>query len=113
MKTIGPEELAEVVRQAAQGEAVLHPRVAARLIQEVRGTRGVELNPYTELSDREMEVLRLIADGLSNIRIVEKLVISEKTVKGHVSNILGKLHLTDRTQTAVYAWREGIVRRDQ
>lgn len=113
LKTIGPEELAEVVRKAARGEAVLHPRVASRLIQEVRGTRGVELNPFTELSDREMEVLRLIADGSSNAKIAEKLVISEKTVKGHVSNILGKLHLADRTQAAVYAWREGIVRRDQ
>ncbi len=112
LKDIGPEELADVVRKAAQGEAVLHPRVAARLIQEVQGKRGVALNPFTELSDREMEVIKLIADGLSNAEIAEQLVISEKTVKGHVSNILGKLHLADRTQAAVYAWREGIVRRD-
>ena len=112
LKDIGPDELTEVVRKAAQGEAVLHPRVAARLIQEVQGNRGVNPNPFTELSNREMEVLRLIADGLSNAKIAEQLVISEKTVKGHVSNILGKLHLADRTQAAVYAWREGIVRRD-
>ena len=112
LKDIGPEELADVVRKAAQGEAVLHPRVAARLIQEVQGKRGVDLNPFSELSDREMEVIKLIADGLSNAEIAEQLVISEKTVKGHVSNILGKLHLADRTQAAVYAWREGIVRRD-
>jgi NarL family two-component system response regulator LiaR len=112
LKDIGPEDLAEVVRKAALGEAVLHPRVAARVIQEVRGTRGVEPNPFTELTSREIEVLQLIAEGLSNARIAEKLVISEKTVKGHVSNILGKLHLADRTQAAVYAWREGIVRRD-
>lgn len=112
LKTIGPEELGDVVRQAARGEAVLHPRVAARLIQEVKGSHGAEINPFTELSDREMQVLRLISDGLSNARIAEQLVISEKTVKGHVSNILSKLHLADRTQAAVYAWREGIVRRD-
>jgi len=112
LKDIGSEELADVVRKAALGEAVLHPRVAARLIREVQGTRGVEPNPYTELSDREIEVLQSIADGLSNAKIAEKLVISVKTVKGHVSNILGKLHLADRTQAAVYAWREGIVRRD-
>ena len=112
LKEIGSEELGEVVRKAANGEAVLHPRVAARLIHEVQGTRDVGLNPFTELSDREMEVLRLIANGLSNAQIAEQLVISEKTVKGHVSNILGKLHLADRTQAAVYAWREGIVRRD-
>jgi NarL family two-component system response regulator LiaR len=113
LKDIGPEELAEVVRKAARGEAVLHPRVAARLIQEVQGNRRLSPNPYTELSDREVEVLRLIAAGLSNAKIAEELVISEKTVKGHVSNILGKLHLGDRTQAAVFAWREGFVRRDQ
>ena len=112
LKEIGSEELGEVVRKAANGEAVLHPRVAARLIQEVRGARDVEPNPFTELSDREMEVLRLIANGFPNAQIAEQLVISEKTVKGHVSNILGKLHLADRTQAAVYAWREGIMRRD-
>ncbi|MFC2042917.1 response regulator [Chloroflexota bacterium] len=112
LKDIGSTELAEVARKAAQGEAVINPRVAARLVQEVRGSRDVSPNPFTELTEREMEVLHLIADGLSNARIAEKLVISEKTVKGHVSNILGKLHLADRTQAAVYAWREGIVRRD-
>ena len=112
LKEIGSEELGEVVRKAAKGEAVLHPRVAARLIREVQGARNVDPNPFTELSDREMEVIRLIANGLSNAKIADQLVISEKTVKGHVSNILGKLHLADRTQAAVYAWREGIVRRD-
>jgi len=112
LKDIGSIELAEVVRKAAQGEAVINSRVAARLVQEVRRSQDVTPNPFTELTDREMEVLRLIADGLSNARIAERLVISEKTVKGHVSNILGKLHLADRTQAAVYAWREGIVRHD-
>lgn len=112
LKEIGSEELGEVVRKAANGEAILHPRVAARLIHEVQGARDAVPNAFTELSDREMEVLRLIANGLSNALIAEKLVISQKTVKGHVSNILGKLHLADRTQAAVYAWREGIVRRD-
>ena len=112
LKDIGPAELAEVIRKAAQGEAVLNSRVAARLIQEVQGRRDLSTNPFTDLSDREMEVLRLIAAGSSNAEIAEKLVISEKTVKGHVSNILSKLHLVDRTQAAVFAWREGIVRRD-
>ena len=112
LKDIGPKELADVIRKAARGEAVLNPRVAARLIQEIQGRRDLSTNPFTELSDREMEVLRLIAAGSSNAEIAEQLVISEKTVKGHVSNILSKLHLADRTQAAVYAWREGIVRRD-
>ena len=112
LKDISSTELAEAVRKAAKGEAVINPRVASRLVQEVRGNRDAALNPFTDLTDREMEVLRLVADGLSNANIAEQLVISEKTVKGHVGNILGKLHLADRTQAAVYAWREGIVRRD-
>jgi len=109
LKDIGPEELVEAVRAAAQGEASLHPRIAARLVQELRGDRGQTANPFSELSEREHEVLRLIADGLSNAEIAARLVLSEKTVKGHVSNILSKLHLQDRTQAAVYAWREGLV----
>lgn len=112
LKDVEPEELAEIVRRAAAGEAVLHPRVAARVVRELHGVRAGEANPFRELSDRELEVLRLIADGLSNAEIAAKLIISEKTAKNHVGNILGKLHLADRTQAAVYAWREGIVRRE-
>lgn len=112
LKDISAQELSSVIRRAAQGEAVLHPHVATRLIYEVQGNSAGMPNPFTELSEREMEVLRLIAEGKSNALIAEQLVISGKTVKGHVSNILGKLHLSDRTQAAVYAWREGIARRD-
>jgi NarL family two-component system response regulator LiaR len=112
LKDIEPAALAEAVRQAAQGEAVLHPHVAARVVQELHGSRQESVNVFTELSDRELEVLRLIADGANNSSIAEQLIISEKTVKSHVSNILSKLHLADRTQAAVLAWREGIVRRD-
>jgi len=112
LKSIGPEELGDIVRRAAAGEAVLHPKVAARVVQEISGARQENLNPFTELSEREFEVLRLVAGGKKNAEIAQILVISEKTVKNHVSNILSKLHLADRTQAAVYAWREGIVRRD-
>jgi NarL family two-component system response regulator LiaR len=112
LKDIGPRDLADVVRKAATGEVVLNPRVAARVIQELQSLRGTQANPFTELSERELEVLRLIAAGLSNAEMAEKLVLSEKTIKGHVSNILSKLHLVDRTQAAVYAWREGIVHRE-
>ncbi len=111
LKDVGPDELAETVRRAARGESVLHPRVAARVVQELRGARRDTPHLFTDLSDRELEVLRLIADGLSNAEIAAKLVISEKTVKGHVSNILGKLHMLDRTQAAVYAWQQGLVAR--
>ena len=113
LKDVGPVELANAVRKAAAGEAVLHPRVAARVVQELHGTRSEGVNPFTELSEREMETLHLIADGLNNSEIAERLTISDKTVKSHVSNILSKLHLADRTQAAVYAWREGVVRRSE
>lgn len=113
LKEISPDDLADVVRKAADGEATLHPRVAARVIRELQGLRPDQINPFTELSDREMEVLRLIADGLANKEIADQLYLSEKTIKGHVSNILSKLHLQDRTQAAIFAWREGIVRRDE
>src|SRR5436305_14192126 len=112
LKDVGPEELADTVRKAARGESVLHPRVAARVVQELRGTRSDTPNLFTDLSDRELEVLRLIADGLSNADIADKLVISEKTVKGHVSNILSKLHMFDRTQAAVFAWQQGLMRKE-
>jgi NarL family two-component system response regulator LiaR len=112
LKDVSAEELASAVRKAAMGEAVLHPRVAARVIKELQGRRAEAINPFTELSEREFEVLKLIADGMSNAEMAAKLVLSEKTIKGHVSNILSKLHLADRTQAAVYAWREGVVRKD-
>jgi NarL family two-component system response regulator LiaR len=114
LKDIKPDELAETVRAAARGESVLHPRVASRVVQELRGTRKDTPNPFIDLSDRELEVLRLIADGRSNAEIAGKLVISEKTVKSHVSNILNKLHIFDRTQAAALAWQQGLMmRRDR
>ncbi len=112
LKDIEPEELADAARKAAIGEAVLHPQVAARVMKELHGAGNDRPNPVVELTDRELEVLQHIAEGMKNGAIGEKLFISEKTVKRHVSNILGKLHLGDRTQAAVYAWREGLVRRD-
>jgi NarL family two-component system response regulator LiaR len=86
--------------------------VAARVVRELHGARRDEPNVFHDLSNRELEVLKLIAEGLSNAEISGRLFISEKTTKNHVSNILGKLHLADRTQAAVYAWRQGVVRRD-
>ena len=112
LKDIRMEELADAIKRAAHDEVTLHPRVAARIIQELHGTKRDEINPLTELTNREMEVLKLIANGFSNSEIAGQLVITEHTVKGHVSNILSKLHLADRTQAAVYAWRKGVVQRD-
>jgi DNA-binding NarL/FixJ family response regulator len=112
LKDIGSMELVETIRKAARGESVLHPRVAARVVQEIRMTKPVVPAPFVELSERELEVLRLIAAGRSNTAIASTLVISEKTVKGHVSNILSKLQIGDRTQAAVFAWQQGLMRRD-
>ncbi len=111
LKDASAEEIAAAIRKAARNEAVLHPRIAARLAKEMRGGRQHPINPFRELSDRELDVLRLIAEGLSNAQIAQRLVISEGTVKTHVTNLLGKLHLVDRTQAAIFAWREGIVRK--
>ena len=110
IKDIKMEDLADAIRRAARNEATLHPQVASRVIQELRGGSYDEINPFTELTSREMEVLKLIAQGLNNNQIAEQLVISENTVKGHVSNILSKLQLADRTQAAVFAWKKGIVK---
>lgn len=112
LKDLGMDELAEAILKAARGEATLHSRVASRVIRELQGPKADKVNPYTELTNRETEVLRLIAGGMSNSGIAEELVVSEYTVKGHVSNILSKLHLANRTHAAVYAWQKGVVRRD-
>ncbi len=113
LKDMRMERLAEVLLKAYHGEVTLHPRVAARVLQNLRGEGGEDSQFITELTERELAVLKLIASGLSNNQIAEKLVISEYTVKGHVSNILSKLHLVDRTQAAVYAWQSGLVQREQ
>ena len=111
LKDVEPDELASTIRKAAKGEAVLDSRVASRIVQELQGLRKDDINPFTELSEREFEVLRLIAAGKSNSEIAGLLFIGESTVKTHIGNLLKKLHLEDRTQAAVYAWQEGIVRR--
>ena len=109
LKDIHPTELVEAVRKAARGESELHPRVASRIIQEVREFKPAVPAAFGELTERELDVLRLIAVGESNATIAGKLVLSEKTVKGHVSNILSKLHIADRTQAAALAWQQGLM----
>jgi NarL family two-component system response regulator LiaR len=110
LKDTSPAELLDAVRKAARGETTMSPRVASQLMQALQGRKAREEDPFSELSKRELEVLRLIAEGLSNAAIGEALFISEKTVKSHVGNILSKLHLADRTQAAVMAWRTGLVK---
>jgi NarL family two-component system response regulator LiaR len=107
MKDVLPTELVRAIRTVHRGEAQLDPEIARKLMQEF--TNPQPTTPKHDLTERELEVLRLIAQGKSNKDISEELVLSEKTVKTHVSNILQKLHLSDRTQAAVYALRQKIV----
>ena len=112
LKDIPPNELVEAVREAYLGKVQLHPEVVKKLMSAVAAkeeppARHVSAPSEDGLTEREQEVLNLIADGMNNREIAERLVISEKTVKTHVSNILSKLHLDDRTQAAVYALRRG------
>ncbi|MEM8932205.1 MAG: response regulator transcription factor [Acidobacteriota bacterium] len=109
LKDASPEAIADAARRAVRGETTLHPRVATRVMHELQhADRSSGRSPFT-LTERETDVLKRIAEGEANRSIAETFGISEKTVKRHVSNILSKLHLADRTQAAVYAWRQGLV----
>lgn len=107
LKESRPDDLFEAVRAAARGEVRLDPRAQQRLVREVRAPQIRE--PLTE---REIEVLRLIASGATNKSIAQRLDVAEATVKTHVSNLLSKLGLRSRTQAALYALREGLVERE-
>src|SRR5215210_1610832 len=107
MKDVLPQDLARAIRTVHRGEAQLDPEIARKLMHEFSNPQPTK--PKHDLTERELEVLGLISLGKSNKEISEELVLSEKTVKTHVSNILQKLHLSDRTQAAVYALRQKIV----
>jgi NarL family two-component system response regulator LiaR len=109
LKDADAETVLNAIHAAGQGEATLHPRIAQRLMAEVTSPTQSH-DPAAELTARELEVLHLVAQGRSNAEIAAELVITERTVKAHVSNLLGKLHLSDRTQVAVFAWREGLMK---
>jgi two-component system, NarL family, response regulator LiaR len=108
LKDVAPQELVAAIRTVNDGETLLHPAVVRELVREVAGSRRAPAadNPLTA---REREVLGLIARGRANKAIAFELGVAEKTVKTHVSNILAKLNVTDRTQAALYAVREGLV----
>ncbi len=110
LKDTPPQELVTAIERTAMGESVLHPRIAGAMVRILTKPRAPD-GAAMPLTEREIDVLRLIAEGLSNTEISQQLAIALKTAKNHVSNILEKLQLSDRTQAAVYAWREGIVRR--
>jgi NarL family two-component system response regulator LiaR len=113
LKDIAPDELVQAVREAYRGRVQLHPEVAKKLVsaitaREEPSATKPKATGLEELTEREVEVLRLIAAGKSNREIAEEMVISDKTVKTHVSNLLSKLHLEDRTQAAIFALKHGL-----
>ncbi len=108
LKDVQPAELGDAIRTIYRGESLLHPTVAGKLMREFAEGKQTAADP-SALTEREMDVLRLITKGMSNREIALDLGVAEKTVKTHVSNILQKLHLADRTQAALYAVRQHLV----
>jgi len=100
--------LYKAIRDAYNGESYIQPKLAAELVKEFNKPKGVKIKPENELTQREYEVLMLIAEGHNNKEIAEELFISEKTVKNHVSNIFRKINVSDRTQAAIYAFKNNI-----
>ncbi|EKQ18651.1 two component transcriptional regulator [Lacticaseibacillus paracasei] len=109
LKTATAEEIAKAIRQTAKGERVLEPQVTTKMMNRMNHPQP----QYDELTNREREVLQLIAQGKSNQEIATELFITLKTVKTHVSNILAKLDVEDRTQAAIYALKHALVKNDQ
>jgi NarL family two-component system response regulator LiaR len=107
LKDTAPRELLQAIRDVQNGLVSLHPTIARKLVGELK--RPADLPPAPDpLTEREVQVLALVARGLSNQEIADQLFIGERTVRTHISNILGKLHLANRTQAALYAQREGL-----
>lgn len=107
LKDSTPQDLLDAIRQVRRGEVSLHPTIARKVLRELSQS-AVQNQDVDSLTERELEVLKLIARGLSNDEMAVQLVISEATVRNHVSNILSKLHLANRTQAALYALRKGL-----
>jgi NarL family two-component system response regulator LiaR len=112
LKDASPDELLEAIREVHRGEPSMHPTIARKLMLELQ--RSSDLPPTEDpLTEREAEVLGLVAQGLTNQEIADRLYVSERTVRTHVSNILSKLHLANRTQAALYALRRGLASLDE
>ena len=110
-KSTRGETLLQAIHCAAIGDSTLHPAIARRILNAMQRGRRPAADPFAGLTERELDVLRHLAEGGSNARIATRLSISEKTVKAHLSNLMSKLQVTDRTQAVAFAWREGLMHR--
>jgi len=110
LKDSSPDDLIQAIHEIYQGKASLHPTIARKLIQELKEEKNETPSDEQVLTGREVEVLNLIAHGLSNQEIANRLMVSETTVRFHVSNILSKLHLANRTQAVLFALKEGYAK---
>jgi len=112
LKDSSPQELLRAIREVHQGQGSMHPTIARKVMRELQ--RPPDRQRTEEpLTPREVEILSLVAQGLSNQKIADRLVVSERTVRSHISSVLGKLHLANRTQAALYALREGLAYLDR
>jgi two-component system, NarL family, response regulator LiaR len=112
LKSMSGDALLEALGRLGKGESVIHSSIAHRLLRTVRSVRKPVSNPFARLTERELDVLRVLADGASNVRIARKLNISENTVKSHLGHVLAKLFLADRTEAVAFAWRQGLLSPD-
>lgn len=113
LKDLHSDQLIEALLYAQRGETVLHPLIATKVLNILIAPDSLRHKVTSKLTKREIQVLKLVASGFNNQEIAEKLFISVSTAKAHVSNILGKLHLSDRTQAAAYAWETGLMQRER
>lgn len=112
LKSMAGAQLLDAMQRVLDDEVVIPSAITQRIVKMVRKMRQTEANPFAELSDRELDILRTLADGASNARLADTYSISVRTVKSHVGNILSKLQLNDRTEAVAFAWKNGLVKKD-
>lgn len=108
LKLMSGDALLDTLRRIVRGEAVIHSSIAHGIVRAIQNVRKQDADPFASLTERELDVLRALAEGASNSRIASILNITENTVKSHLSSVLAKLHLTDRTEAVAFAWRQGL-----
>ncbi len=112
LKSMCGPELLDAIERILDDEVVVHPTIAQSILRSMKALRSPDKSPFDALSERELAILRVLADGASNARLADIFCISVTTVKSHVSNILSKLQLLDRTEAVAFAWRNGLMEKE-